>query len=133
MQLSLHTDLGLRLLMVLARADGRTVALPEFAASQVVSYNHMLKVVQSLLKAGYVQTTRGRTGGVRLARLPQDIVIGQVVRALEPGMKAADCNSCNMRSDCRLQGLLGEAMSQFLAALDARTLADVAPSRMVLA
>lgn len=133
MQLSLHTDLALRLLIVLARAEGRTVALPDFAGTQAVSYNHMLKVVQNLARAGYVTTTRGRSGGVQLARAPGNIVIGQVVRALEPGLRPADCGTCHMRDNCGLQGVLGDAMGQFLAALDGKTLADVAPPIAVAA
>lgn len=126
MQLTLHTDLSLRLLIVLARNDGQPMSLTSFAAEQKVSYNHMTKVAQELVGAGYLESLRGRSGGVKLARSPAEITIGEIVRTMEPNMQMADCTNCAIRNDCGLTGMLGDATQAFMARLDARTLAEAA-------
>ncbi|MCW1382225.1 Rrf2 family transcriptional regulator [Novosphingobium sp. KCTC 2891] len=125
MQLTQHTDFGLRLLLVLARADGASISLPRFAAEQGLSYNHVAKVAQALVHEGFVASQRGRGGGVSLARPAAAITVGEVVRALERGMKLADCARCALRDNCGLSGVLAEALEAFLAVLDRHTLADV--------
>ena len=125
MQLTQHTDYGLRLLIVLARR-GEAMSLPEFAAEQRLSYNHVAKVAQALVREGFILSHRGRSGGVELARSPAEITVGAVVRALEPGMRLADCGSCGLRSDCGTSGILGEALAAFLSVLDRKTLAEAA-------
>lgn len=126
MQLTQHTDFGLRLLIVLARSEGGSVSLPEFSAEQKLSYHHVAKVAQALAREGFINTRRGRSGGVELARPPEDIAIGQVVRALERGMQLADCGHCELRNDCATSPLLAEALAAFLAVLDRTTLAEAA-------
>lgn len=126
MQLTQHTDFGLRLLIALTRGDGQAVALPAFAAEQGLSYNHVVKVAQDLARAGFVVTRRGRSGGVTLARPANEIMVGEVVRAMEPHLRLADCGNCALRDDCATSPLLAEALSAFLAVLDRATLADAA-------
>lgn len=126
MQLTQHTDFGLRLLLVLARAGGGPVALPSFAAEQGLSYNHVVKVAQALGRAGLVKSHRGRSGGVSLAAPAGAITIGQVVRALEPGMRLADCARCALRADCSTSNVLADALAAFLAVLDRTSLEDAA-------
>lgn len=126
MQLTQHTDFGLRLLIVLARKDGGPVSLPSFAAEQGLSYNHVAKVAQALVRAGFVASHRGRSGGVSLARAAAAISVGEVVRALEPGLRLADCASCGLRADCATSNVLAEALAAFLAVLDRHSLADAA-------
>jgi Rrf2 family nitric oxide-sensitive transcriptional repressor len=126
MQLTQHTDFGLRLLIVLARMDGGPVSLPSFAASQGLSYNHVAKVAQALGRAGFVASHRGRSGGVSLTRAAEEITLGEVVRALEPGLRLADCASCALRTDCSTSGILVEALAAFLAVLDQKTLFEAA-------
>jgi Rrf2 family nitric oxide-sensitive transcriptional repressor len=126
MQLTQHTDFGLRLLIVLARNGAGPLALPQFAAEQRLSYHHVAKVAQELVRAGFIISHRGRSGGVELARAPEDIRVGEVVRALEPGLRLADCANCELRSDCATSGLLAEALAAFLAVLDRKTLAQAA-------
>lgn len=125
MQLTQHTDFGLRLLLVLAR-EGGPLALPRFAEAHGLSYHHVAKVAQALVREGFVTSQRGRNGGVVLARDAADISIGAVVRALERGMKLADCGRCALRGNCRLSGILAEALEAFLAVLDRYTLAEAA-------
>ncbi|MFC4294470.1 RrF2 family transcriptional regulator [Novosphingobium tardum] len=126
MQLTQHTDFGLRLLIVLARRGGEPIALPAFASEQGLSYNHVAKVAQGLARAGFVTTLRGRNGGVALARPAAEMTVGEVVRALEPGMRLADCAGCALRFDCATSGYLGEALAAFMAVLDRTSLADAA-------
>lgn len=126
MQLTQHTDLGLRILIVLARSEGLPLSLPAFAQAQQVSYNHVAKVGQSLVREGLALSVRGRNGGIRLARPAGEISVGAVVRQLERGMKLADCARCVLRHDCRLSCVLAEALEAFLGVLDRYTLADVA-------
>ncbi|MET1757044.1 Rrf2 family transcriptional regulator [Novosphingobium sp. RD2P27] len=126
MQLTQHTDYGLRLLIVLARAGGGPVALTDFAAEQGLSYHHVAKVAQKLVREGFVASHRGRSGGVSLARPAEDVTVGQVVRALEKGMRIADCSGCALRGDCGTSSLLARALGAFMAVLDAATLADAA-------
>ena len=125
MQLTQHTDYGLRLLIVLAR-KGAAVSLPDFAGEQRLSYHHVAKVAQALVREGFVRSRRGRNGGVELARDAREITIGAVVRALESGMRLADCAGCQLRGDCGTSSVLAEALAAFLAVLDRTTLADAA-------
>jgi Rrf2 family nitric oxide-sensitive transcriptional repressor len=129
MQLTQHTDYGLRLLIVLARQGGGPISVPDFAAEQRLSYHHVAKVAQALVREGFVRSRRGRSGGVELARAPEDIRVGEVVRALERGMQIADCAGCALVADCSTSPLLGEALAAFLAVLDRTTLAEAAARR----
>ena len=125
MQLTQHTDFGMRLLIVLARKDA-PVSLPAFSAEQGLSYHHVAKVAQALVREGFIVSQRGRGGGVALARRASEIRVGEVVRALESGFRLADCAHCELRGDCTTSGLLAEALEAFLAVLDAKTLAEAA-------
>lgn len=129
MQLTQHTDFGLRLLIVLTRSGGGPISLPSFAAEQRLSYNHVSKVAQHLVRAGFAKSLRGRNGGVALARAPEDITVGQVVRALEPNLRMADCASCQLRAGCETSSVLADAVAAFLAVLDATTLAKAAEAK----
>jgi len=129
MQLTQHTDYGIRLLVVLARRDGGPLALPGFASEQGISYNHVAKVAQALVRAGFVVSHRGRSGGVSLARPAADMTIGEVVRALEPRSRLADCANCALRFDCSASGLLAEALSAFYEVLDRSSLAAAASGK----
>ena len=128
MQLTQHTDFGLRLLIVLTRTGGGPISLPSFAAEQQLSYNHVAKVAQALVRAGFIRSLRGRNGGVELARPPAEMTIGDVVRALEPGMRMADCANCQLRLGCETSSILAEAIAAFMAVLDRTTLALAAQS-----
>lgn len=124
MQLTQHTDFGLRLLIVLAR-EGCAISLPGFSAEQGLSYHHVAKVAQALVHEGFATSQRGRSGGIALARPADEIRVGDVVRALERGMRLADCAGCALKNDCALSPVLAEALDAFMAVLDRYTLADV--------
>lgn len=126
MQLTQHTDIGLRMLIAMARGDGSPLSLPTFARDQQVSYNHVAKIGQALVHAGLAISVRGRNGGIQLAVPAEQIRLGAAVRQLEPGMRLADCGRCILRADCRLSCILAEALEAFLSTLDRYTLADAA-------
>ena len=129
MQLTQHTDFGIRLLIALAQSDGTPMPLTRFAADQGLSYHHVAKVAQALVRAGMLVSHRGRNGGVSLAHAPQDLRIGDVVRVLEPNMQIADCPKCKLRPECSARDMFDDALAAFMAVLDARTLAQAARSR----
>src|ERR1035437_395794 len=112
--------------MFLALKNDGLATIAEVAKAYGISKNHLMKVAHQLGIAGYVETVRGKGGGLRLARRPQDIVIGEVVRRTEPDMALVPCfapvdASCPIFSSCALRGLLSEARDAFLSALDGHT------------
>lgn len=125
MQLTQQTDLGLRLLIILAQSDGTPVSVARCATEQGVSYNHLTKVAQALARGGFVESTRGRSGGVKLKKPARDIRVGDVVRHLEPNMTLTDCANCKLRPICKLEGVLCDALRAFLSTLDQKTLGDL--------
>lgn len=91
-----------------------------------------MKVVSDLVNAGYLESVRGRFGGVRLARPPAGINIGEVVRRTEDGFDLVDCGSCLIAPACGLTGALAEALGAFMAVLDSYTLEDLLAKRLGL-
>jgi len=125
MRLKLHTDYALRVLMYLGANAGRTASIAEIARVYAISENHLMKVVNSLARAGLVAAKRGRGGGLQLGRRPEEINIGGVVRLFEGRLEMADCALCRIVPACRLTRVLGRATEAFLAVLDEETLADL--------
>ena len=128
MRLTRHTDYALRVLIHLAGNADRLCSISEIAALHAISQNHLMKVVNQIVHASFVDSVRGRGGGIRLARAARDISIGAVVRACEPSLDIVDCADCRLMPGCGLTPVLGEAMAAFLAVLDTRTLADILPA-----
>ena len=130
MQLTRFSDYALRVLMFTHAADGRLVTIEEIADAYEISRAHLMKVVNSLTRAGYLTAVRGRSGGLRLAMSPVDINIGDVVRATEPDFALVECFStgdrCVITKCCKLQGVLEDALQAFLAVLDQHTLESIA-------
>jgi Rrf2 family nitric oxide-sensitive transcriptional repressor len=140
-RLTVYTDFSFRVLMFLALKGDGLATIAEIAKAYGISKNHLMKVAHQLGVAGYVETVRGKGGGLRLARRPQDIVIGEVVRRTEPDMALVPCfapddASCVIIPSCALRGALSKARDAFLSALDEHTLADLvrprAPIRKLL-
>ena len=134
MRLTVHSDFALRLLMYLALSDGRLATIADVAARYGISRNHLMKVAYNLGVAGYIETVRGRSGGLRLARPAQDINLGDVVRSTEPDMALVPCfkpieEDCAIASCCGLRGALARANATFLAVLDEYSLADLVKQR----
>jgi Rrf2 family nitric oxide-sensitive transcriptional repressor len=132
MEVSLHSDYSFRVLIYLAlqpESEGLS-QIKTIAETFAISEHHLIKVVQNLVKFGYVDSYRGRGGGIKLAMDPAKINLGQVFRRTEPNLKLLSCfdptnQECRIAGFCDLQGVFGAALQAFLRELDAVTLDDV--------
>jgi Rrf2 family transcriptional regulator, nitric oxide-sensitive transcriptional repressor len=130
MRMTMYTDYALRVLMYLgAKKDGELSTIQGISDAYGISKNHLMKVTHKLGQLGYVETVRGRGGGVRLAVPPEDINIGTVVRQTEDDFNIVECfsttaNQCVLSPICGLRGALNQALLAYLAVLDQHTLAD---------
>jgi Rrf2 family nitric oxide-sensitive transcriptional repressor len=130
MNLTLHTDYSLRILLYLAEHTDRPVSTREIIDAYGISRNHLVRVVQTLQSHSFVKAATGRSGGITLARDPAGINIGEVVRKTEPNFRIVECfdvqeNTCRILPVCSLRSVLVTALESFFAALDKYTLADL--------
>lgn len=131
MRLNVHTDYALRILMFLSAKQAQA-SVDEIATAYGISRNHLMKVSQKLTELGYVTAKRGRGGGLTLAQAPASIIVGTVVRSIEPVGGFVECfdrvnNQCPVTGVCGLQGALATALGDFMARLDQYSLADLTP------
>lgn len=129
MELTAFTDYSLRVLMYLAREEGLRSSIDELADYYSVSRHHVAKITGHLSKAGYLKTSRGKHGGVTLAKPPSEINLADVVRCTEPHFHLVEClrggeSHCRLDDGCRLKGILLGARAQFFHHLAKHTLAD---------
>ena len=136
MRLTIFTDYTLRILIYLGihQYEDRLTTISNIATAYGISENHLMKIVHHLAKQGYVETTRGKGGGMRLARAPDKIRLGDVVRGAEGDFAIVQCfqknnTACPIRSACALAEIMGRAMSAFFDELDGHTLADLLEPR----
>lgn len=128
-RLTLHTDYGLRTLVYLATHPERLVPTVEIGRAYGISKNHLVRVAQSLRDGGFVALHPGRSGGLSLAMPASRIRVGEVVRALEPDLRLAECfdareGACPISPVCALAKALDSALTAFLRSLDEVTIAD---------
>ncbi|MBL8800523.1 MAG: Rrf2 family transcriptional regulator [Planctomycetes bacterium] len=138
MRLTVFSDYALRILVHAGTHPNRLVTVTEIADSYRISRHHLIKVVQLLVQNGFVETVRGRSGGLRLARAPEEINVGALVRCTEPDFDLVECfdprtNSCLIAPACDLKAVLHEARDEFMRVLDTYTLADLLVRRRKLA
>ena len=138
MRLTSFTDYSLRVLMFLAADPERRATIAEIARTFEISENHLMKVVHLLGKAGLLANVRGKGGGLQLAKAPNAINIGKVVRTTEGRPMPAECfdrerNRCAITPICRLRHALDEAVKAFYAVLDQYTLEDLVRNRHAVA
>ncbi len=137
MRLTLRTDYALRALIYLGTRARRLCTIQEIAGAYSLPKTHVMKVINELARHGYVQTLRGKNGGVRLNVEAASINVGSVVRDMEGDLAVMGCLSqtgfCRIEGCCVLQRALREATRAFLATLDGYTLADLLVSRPALA
>ncbi|HLZ64675.1 MAG TPA: Rrf2 family transcriptional regulator [Aliidongia sp.] len=137
MKLNLQTDYALRVLIYVGTNAEGLSTIQEIADAFVISKAHLMKVVHRLGKAGYLDTIRGKNGGMRLKRSPEAIRIGDVVRSIEEDLAVIGClgeeHFCRIQPRCVLRGALRDATQAFLAVLDNYTLADLLGPRTALA
>jgi len=133
MQLTAHTDYALRVLMYLTVHQDKRITIDELAEFFQVSKNHLVKVVHNLGVKGFINTARGKGGGISLAKPARQISVGQVVRQMESHFQMAECfnaaksGHCLLEAQCGLIPVLGKAVEQFLQVLDGASLADLLP------
>lgn len=137
MQLTLYTDYALRVLINVGVADGKLITVNDIAENFDVSKQHLMKIVNDLSRRGYLDTVRGRGGGIRLRRPASEINIGEVVRQTEETLDVIGClgrrGYCRIERVCVLRGVLHDATQAFLGVLDDYTLADLIRPQPALA
>jgi Rrf2 family nitric oxide-sensitive transcriptional repressor len=136
MRLTVHSDYSLRVLMYLGARPDQLATIEEIATAYGISENHLMKVVNRLSRHGFVETLRGRGGGLRLGKPAEAIKLGEVLRVVEDDFHVVQCfgaaDTCRISGVCRLKGALRLALDAFLAELDNWTLADIISNRKAL-
>lgn len=128
MQLTRHTDFSLRVLIYLSlNKTEELVTINEISDHFEILKNHLTKVVNHLAQKGYVETIRGKNGGLRLAKKPADIKLGDVVQSMEMNLDVVDCSKplCPLINNCKLKHILNEAKHSFLKTLNNYTVEDL--------
>lgn len=131
MQLTLYTDYSLRVLIYLSRMPTETTTITEISEFYKISRNHLVKVVHRLALLGFITSLRGKGGGIKLAKKPNQINLGEVVRKTEPHFCMVECfnektNQCAITATCQLKGLINQGIQAFFKTLDRYTLVDAA-------
>jgi Rrf2 family nitric oxide-sensitive transcriptional repressor len=134
MKLTSYSNYAMRSLQLAALKAPALVRIDDAARIHNLSRPHIMKIVHELGKTGYLETVRGRGGGFRLARPPEDIVVGDVIRITEGTLDIAECfnpekNTCPLIGICILSRKMQEATAAFMAVLDGLTIADIAANR----
>lgn len=129
MRLTRYTDYAMRVLLYLGRQPDRLCSISEIATAYGISQNHLMKVINDLVNAGWLASVRGRGGGIRLACPPDQINLGAVIRHTEDDFDLVGCGQCIIAPACGLTCVLAEALAAFLAVLDRQTLADILARR----
>lgn len=128
MKLTRFSDIGLRVLMYLAKDTGRSpITVAEVSAQFDVPHNHLVKVVGALAKLGWIDAVRGRNGGISLAMEPDQLQIGTMLRILEGDPEMVDCEKigCRLSEECVLRSALKVGIEAFYTAMNQYTLADI--------
>ncbi|PCK02926.1 MAG: BadM/Rrf2 family transcriptional regulator [Alteromonadaceae bacterium] len=128
MQLTQFTDYSLRTLMYLSYRDRSSpVTISEIAEQFQLPRNHLVKVVNKLGKLGWIDATRGRNGGLRLAVLPEHLTLGQILQGVEQSTELIDCEKsyCRLRGGCKLKDILDQGLKRFYQHMSEYTLADL--------
>jgi len=134
MRLTKQTSYALRILIHCALSDGKHVKAADIAAEHGITEFNVAKIVPILVRGGFITTSRGRTGGLKLARSPEEIGIGDVIRVTETTHVEAECVGgttlpCGIKRAAPINRMLGEALEAFIEVLDKHTLADLIGSR----
>lgn len=131
MQLKKYTDYALRVLIFTGtKGEDQLASIKEISETFSISQNHLGKVVFELNKRGYLETVRGRNGGIRLAKPPEEMNVGKIVRQFEDDFMIMECfdkskNHCVITPACKLKHALNEAVQAFLSVLDQYTVKDL--------
>lgn len=129
MELTAFTDYALRILMFLAAEPARKSSIDELSQFYGISRHHVAKITRRLAEHGFLDTSKGKSGGLRLNRDAAEINLADVIRVTEPHFNLVSCFSgqegvCILEGNCRLKGILIGARGQFFTYLAKYTLAD---------
>lgn len=132
MRITRYTDYSLRVLIYVAMRGETLSTIREISESYEISRNHLMKVVHQLNLNGYLETVRGKHGGIRLRQRPEEINVGQLVRVTERDLALVECmgeeDNCVISPVCKLKHVMAEALEAFLSVLDRYTLQDLLPT-----
>ncbi len=134
MRLTRQTNYAVRILMYCAANEGSLSQIPEIAKAYNLSDAFLFKILRPITQHGFVESVRGRNGGIRLARPAESIRLSEVVKVTEDGFAMAECfhdedTDCPLLDHCGLSHALNEALKAFFAVLDKYTIADLAAPR----
>ncbi|TGG92807.1 Rrf2 family transcriptional regulator [Natronospirillum operosum] len=133
MRITSYSDYALRVLIYLATDPERKTTIGEIAATFDISKNHLMKVVHQLSRLGYIESVRGKNGGLRLQQPPAEINLGVLFRQTETDLSLVECftddNTCRITPMCELKHILAEAQQAFIDTLARHSLADLVTSR----
>ena len=129
MRLTRYSDYAMRVMLYLGRQPDRLCSIAEIAKAYGISQNHLMKVTNDLVNAGYLTSVRGRGGGIRLARPAAQINVGAIIRHTEDDFDLVGCGGCIIAPACGLTSVLDEALAAFLTVLDGYSLADILARR----
>ena len=130
MKLSLYADYSCRVIMYLSYRTSELTQVKDIAEIYGISHDHLRKIVHRLGTLGFLETTKGKSGGVRLAKQPKDILVGDFLQSVEASDEFVECmrkegNTCIIAKHCRLKIVLGGALEQFFKHLNQYTFADL--------
>ena len=125
MKITRYTDYALRVMVYLANAPEGLVAIHTLARACDAPENHIMKVTPTLVRGGFVKSMRGRGGGLKLARPPEEIRLGDIVQVTEGKFDLGDCGDCSLVDCCKVRRALAHAGDAFLAALNEYRLSDM--------
>ena len=132
MKLRIQTDYALRALILLGHENRKLTAM-ELADAFLISKDHLVKVIQQMSRLGYVRALPGRNGGVLLAKDPSEILVREVIQAMEGATGIIACvddpSFCPMEPGCRLRRVLMKAESAFYDSLGTTSVADLFSGR----
>ena len=132
MKLTLYTDYAMRVMIYTGSNPDRLCSIREISDSFSISQNHLMKVVQDLVQAGFLTSVRGRKGGLKLSRDAADINLGELLRHTEGLTNIIDCSGCVVAPVCGLPPILNEATRAFVAVFDKYSVADLVARRSKL-
>lgn len=137
MQLTRFTDYGLRALIYVTAKNGQIASVKEISEQHGISRNHLVKVVHRLSQLGYIETTKGKGGGIKIAKDAEKLRLGDLIKQLEPNMNMVECfdaktNTCRITGSCQLKHYLFEATQNFINTMNKYTLADTVQNKELL-
>lgn len=130
MYLSKFTDYSFRIMMYLGNHPNELYTVDELSSILNLSTHHIKKIIYTLSKNGYILSTKGRNGGVKMVKNPKDINLGTLLQITEDNLNILECfspenNTCNINNNCKLKPIINDALNSFKQKLSEYTLEDI--------